>query len=339
MAALALAAAAAPACTRAAPAERAPEARPLPTGRASASAPVPTAATPTASASAPPVSSAREPQLGPADAVVEERSAKWRARIFSRAFDPKRLKELSIEVTQDNIRLKTERKGAFAIVVASFPVDPADGTLGETEESLAVTKEGAVELKGAARVEGLADLDGDGRLDLVLGGVTVIADRPTGPLELAVGDKGGAFGWSDVRIAAHEGKPALVATTRTDSSECIECARGGFGYSRTRIRGAVEEVTLAWNGKILAAVARKPMETQAELAARTKAAEAENKRQAARWEQEKREMAARHKEWAAQAAAEAAKELAECKKACAARCSGSDAGAGCLATCQSRCGK
>lgn len=285
------------------------------------------------------MSSAREAHQGPADAVVEQRSAKWRARIFGRNFDPKRLKELSIELTQDNIRMKTERKGAFAIAVASFPVDPADGTMGDAEESLVVTKEGEVELKGAARVEGLADLDGDGRLDLVLAQVTAIADKPTGPLELVVSDKGGAFGWSEVRVGTHDGKPALVATTRTDSSECIECARGGFGYSRTRIKGPVEEVTLAWNGKTLAAVARKPMETQAELAARVKTAEAENKRQAARWEQEKREMAARHKEWAAQAAADAAKELAECKKACTAKCTGGDAGAGCLATCQSRCGK
>lgn len=341
MGALALTAVAIPACTRAVPAERAPEARPLPPPRASASAsaPAPTVATPTASASAPPVSSAREPQLGPADAVVEERSAKWRARIFGRSFDPKRLKELSIELTPESIRTKTERKGAFAVVVASFPVDPADGTLGESEETLVVTKDGEAELKGSSAIEGLADLDGDGRLDLVLGSVTVIADKPTGPLELVVGDKGGAFGWKEVRIAKHGEKAALVATTQTDSGQCIECARGGFGYWRAQIKGPIEEVTLAWNGKTLAAVARKPMETAAELGARVKEAEAENRRRATQWEQQKREMAAQHKLWAAQAAAEAAKELAECKKACAASCSGRDAGAGCLATCQSRCGK
>jgi len=316
-----------PACTRAAPAERAPEAQPLPP-RSS----VPAAASPSASASS--ASSAREPLAAPQDAALEQRSSKWRARVFNRNFDPKKLKDLSVELTQADIRLKTERKGAFAVVVASFPVDPQDGTQGDAEESLVVTKDGELELKGGARVEGLADLDGDGRADLVLAGVTVIADKPTGPLELLLGDKGGAFGWSEVRVGAHEGKPALVATTRTESSECIECARGGFGYTRTQIKGAVEEVTLTWNGSRLAAVARKPMETPAELAARVKEAEAENRRKSARWEEEKRGMAQRERQWAA----EAKKELAACKKACGASCSGSDAGAGCLAACQARCG-
>ena len=244
-----------------------------------------------------------------------------------------------MELTVEAVHLTTQRQGAFAVVVAKFPQDPADGTAGEAEESLIVTKEGELELKGGANVEGLADLDGDGRPDLVLGDVTAIADMPSGPLELVVRDKGGAFGWSAVRIGTHEGKPALIATTETTSVQCIECARGGFGFTRTHIKGVIEEVTLAWSGKTLAAVARKPMETAAEAAARVKSSEAENQRQATQWEQQKREMAVRQREWEAQAAADAKKELAACTKACGPSCAGTEAGSECRAACQARCGK
>ena len=332
---IALALPAASACNRKSSAERAPEATPLaPDGAASVvvAPPVPASALPR------PSSSPAAQTEGPADTAVEQRSATWRARVFKRSFDPKRLEQLGVKLTVDAVHLETQRQGAFAVVVASFAQDPGDGTAGELQESLIVTRDGELELKGGAKVVGLADLDGDGRPDLVLGDVTAIADRATGPLELVVRDKGGAFGWSAVRIGTHDGKPALTATTETTSVQCIECARGGFGFSRTLVKGVIEEVTLAWNGKQLAAVARKPMETAAEAAARVTTSEAENQRQALQWEQQKREMAARQKEWEAQAAADA-KQLAACTKACGPSCAGSEAGAGCLAACRARCDK
>jgi hypothetical protein len=279
--------------------------------------------------------------MGPPEAVVQERSTKWRARLFARHFDAKTLKELKdlgTTFTPESVTLTTRREGAFAVVVAKIPPDPRTGDFIEATESLIVTKAGDLELKGSPSVEGLADLNGDGRPDLVLGDVTAIADLPTGPLELVVSDKGGAFGWNGVRIGTHEGRAALIATTQTNSTQCIECERGGFGYSATQSKGIIEEVTLVWNGKTLAAVARKPMETAAEAATRARELDAETKRQAAAWAKQKAEMAVRQKQWAAEAEAERKKELAACKKACETSCA-SDGGAGCLGACQARCAK
>jgi hypothetical protein len=99
------------------------------------------------------------------------------------------------------------------------------------DEALVLTNEGELEATGSS-VVGTADLDGDGRPELVLSSgtsgpsFTVFADTGQGPKKLGVGDRGGAHGWKSVRLAERDGKHVLIAITQT--------AEPGNGAARRR---------------------------------------------------------------------------------------------------------
>lgn len=201
--------------------------------------------------------------------------------------------------------------GVFEVISATVMNPVMAGGRDPSYEMLIVTKSGEVE-RVTSDVIGLVDLNGDGRRDLVLKSVTAIADMPNGPLVLKIGDKGGAYGWRECTITTYEGKPALAAVTQTDTSTEIGAIRVG-GYMEQRTQGIREEVLLQWDGKKLAAVSRKPLETAAEADARKKKYDAENAVEEAR--------------------------VAPARKDCTDRCVNSDCdgGAACAKRCKDRC--
>ena len=248
--------------------EKQPAAQPEVIGRTPDAAPALPAATtaPVASASAP----TPTPTPTPApelSAEVAKRVQRWKLATINRVVKDAAGRVPGYPANPDVIQTENSRHGVFDVIAASVPVPVMAGGAEDTHEMLVVTKHGEVALRNAPDVIGLCDVNGDGRPDLVLKDVTVVADMPNGPLVLKVGDKGGAYGWRTVRITTLDGKPALVATTETNTSREVGAMRAG-GYMAQSSKGILEEVTLRWDGKRLAAVGRKPIETAADADAR-----------------------------------------------------------------------
>lgn len=244
--------------------EKQPAAQPEVIGRApdaaASGAPVPAAI---ASASAPPAP-LPVPELSP---EAEKRVQRWKRATIDRVVKQYATTVPGYPADPASIQTENSRYGVFDVIAASIPTPVMAGGAEDTHEMLVITKQGQVALPNAPDVIGLGDMNGDGRPDLVLKDVTVVADMPNGPLVLKLGDKGGAYGWRTVRITTHEGKPALVATTETNTSREVGVMRSG-GYMAQSSKGILEEVTLQWDGKRLAAVGRKPIETAADAEAR-----------------------------------------------------------------------
>lgn len=209
--------------------------------------------------------------------------------------------------------LSTEnaRHGAFDVITATIPEPIMAGGAEGSREMLVVTAAGDVALRNAPIFAGLGDVNGDGREDVFFRDGTVVADMTNGPMVLKVAAKGGAFGWRDLRLGEHEGKPALLGTTETNTSREVGAARAG-GYFAFTTKGLREDVTLQWDGKKLAQVARRPLETQAEAAARAKLFADYNRLEDARMEGK----------------------MTSCERDCTTKeCSVDDPDAPCLATC------
>lgn len=287
---------------------------PIDASSPSASVALPASPPPSVSASAvavpePPAVRVLEPDK---DAEISPAAAKrveaWRKREIKMRWT---YKELGQPMDED---FKTEYArygGVFEVIDATVTNPVMAGGREPSYEMLIVTKSGEVE-RDKSDVIGLVDLNGDGRRDLVLKSVAAIADMPNGPLLLKIGDKGGAFGWRECTLTTYEDKPALAAVTQTDTSHEIGAIRVG-GYMEQTTKGIREEVILQWDGKKLAAVSRKPLETAADAEARKKKYDAENAVEEAR--------------------------VAPARQDCTDRCihSDCDGGAGCAKKCKDRC--
>lgn len=290
-----------------------PEATPPPDAAPPAvavAAPPAVAATP--AVDAPPAVDASTPETVPEPAApmspeLTARAERWRQRIHKRVWG--RLVAMAWPVGA--ITLENHPRGAFDVVRARVPAPIVAGGGDDTFELLVVTKSGELALQNGPDTVGLVDLDGDGRDELVLKDVTVVADKANGPLLLPIGAKGGAYGWRDARIGTHEGKPALFATTETNTSREIGAVRAG-GYIQQESKGILEEVILVWDGKRLADAGRRPLETEAQAAARAR-------------------------EFAEEARAEEDR-IAAARAPCYAECRGKCGDAGpCFKTCKARC--
>jgi len=285
---------------------------------ASASASASTAPTASAASVAPPASASASPAEPPVEhppltPEVSARVERWRARIGKRyAGLPKEMGDPSYFV--GHIEMVNTRHGDFDVIVANVPTPVMAGGADDTHQLLVVTKQGELALQDAPPVVGLADVNGDGRMDLVLKDVTVVADMSNGPLALKLAAKGGAYGWRECRIGSHEGKPAIVATTETNVEREIGAMRAG-GYMDRHSKGVLEAVTLQWDGKRLAQVDRKPIETPEQAAERERKFVEENKEQEAR----------------------IAANKVTCVKDCPAQCARYDGGAKCVTECVVSC--
>ncbi len=234
-----------------------------------------------ARADAPEPETARAPSVAasPPPSELKARVEQWKKKLVSE-------NRVTPQSADGSVLSGEMEAGVFVVSVVGPAAALPSGV------SLVLTKEGELETESGS-ILGTADLNGDGRPDLVLlqgGPFSVFADTATGPKLLAVSDRGGAYGWRTVRLAERDGKPALIATTETHEPEEQGC--GPRNPTAGKITGITEEVTLQWNGAALAPVARKPMETAAQVAVLQRAweagvrkREANERKQEAEWRQ------------------------------------------------------
>jgi hypothetical protein len=267
----------------------------------------------TASASAAPSAAPAPPELS---ADVEKRVERWKARLIKDVVDSWPYKDQQpLTMGPEAVTTENSRYGVFDVISASVPTPVMAGGAEDTHDLLIVTPQGQLALQSAPTVVGLCDINGDGRPDLVLSDVTVVADMPNGPLPLKIAAKGGAFGWRECRIATFEDKPAIIATTETNTSHDVGELRAG-GYTVHQSKGLLEEVTLRWDGKRLVQAARAPIETPDQAAARQKEFADEAKKDADLRTEVKN----------------------GCIKGCPARCDSDKNVAACITACKSSCG-